>query len=174
VLDGGSSFTPTYTPAAKGTIVGSPVTATLDSAGGTIVSDDGRLEVTFPAGVLTAATDVSIQDITNTVPNGLGSGYRLLPEGATFSQPVTLTFHLSDMESGGIDSTFIATQHADNFWFSQPHQMRDATAMTVSVNATHFSDWALVGTNRAHPIKDAGEDRHHHLVHRHCRAGGPQ
>jgi hypothetical protein len=112
--------------------------------------------------------------VTNTVPNGLGGAYRLLPEGTTFSQPVTLTFHLSDMENNRIDSTFIATQHDDNFWYSQPHQIRDVTAMTVSVNATHFSDWADGRHDRAHAIKDAGEDRHHHLVHRHCRAGGPQ
>jgi hypothetical protein len=153
VPDGGSSFTPTYTPAAKGTSVGSPVTATIDSAGGKVVSSDGRLDVTFPAGMLTAATDVSIQSITNTVPNGLGGAYRLAPEGTTFSQPVTLTFHLSDMENSGIDSTFIATQHDDNFWYSQPHQIRDATAQTVSVNATHFSDWALVGTIVLTPLK---------------------
>jgi len=152
VLEGGT-FQPTYTPAPKGTSVGSPVTATMDSTGGTIASSDGRLVMTFPAGAVTAATDVSIQNITSTVPNGLGSAYRLLPEGTTFSQPVTLTFHLSDMENNGIDSIFIASQHADNFWYSQPHQIRDATAETVSVSATHFSDWSLVGTIVLTPIK---------------------
>ena len=150
---GGSSFKPTYVAAGKGITVGSPVTATMDTTGGSIVSSDGRLEVTFPAGVLTASTQISVQTITNTVPNGVGSAYRLSPEGTTFSKPVTLTFHLSDTENAGIDSAFIATQHADNFWYSQPHQTRDSMAKTLSVNATHFSDWAMVATVVLTPAK---------------------
>lgn len=138
-----STLQPTYTPAAQGSPVGSPVTATLDSSGGTIASDDSRLEVTIPAGVLGAATEVTVQTLTNTSPNGLGPAYRLAPDGTTFAQPITLTFHLNDLENGGIDSTFIATQHADGLWYSQPNLIRDSTAQTVSVDTNHFSDWTV-------------------------------
>ena len=31
-----------------------------------------------------------------------------------------------------LDSTFVATQHADGLWYSQPHQSRDTAAGTVS------------------------------------------
>jgi hypothetical protein len=148
-----SSSNPTYAPVAHGTAVGSPVTAMIDASGGKITSDDGLLDVTVPAGVLTAATQVSVQTLTSTVPNGVGSAYRLSPEGTTFSQPATLTFHLSNVENVGIDSTYVVTQHADGLWYSQPNQLRDATAQTVSVNATHFSDWSLAETVVLTPAK---------------------
>lgn len=139
----GSSFKPTYTPAAKGTTTGTAATQMIDGTGGTVTSSDGRLEVIVPAGMFTTATEVGIQPITNTAPNGVGVAYRLTPEGTTFSQPVTVKFHLDATQMMGLDSTFVATQHADGLWYSQPHQTRDASATTVSVPAKHFSDWTI-------------------------------
>jgi len=143
---GGSSFKPTFTPAAKGTTTGTMATQMIDGSGGTVVSADGRLEVIVPAGMFTSATQVGIQPITNTAPNGVGVAYRLTPEGSMFSQAVTVKFHLNGTQMMGLDSTFIASQHADGVWYSQPHQARDATAQTVSVPAKHFSDWAVAQT----------------------------
>jgi hypothetical protein len=118
----------------------------IDSGGGKVVSADGRLELTIPPGVFTTATEVGIQPITNTSPNGIGRAYRLTPEGTTFTQPVTVTLHLDTVQTMGIDSTFLVSQHADGLWYSQPHQARDAAAQTVSVPAKHFSDWAVAQT----------------------------
>ncbi len=112
-----TSFTPTYTPAAKGTPTGTAVTQSVDGTGGKVSSADGRLDVVIPTGALAAATPITIQPITNTAPNGLQDGDRLLPEGTTFARPVTLTFHLSDGQASGIGSTWIATQHADGLWY---------------------------------------------------------
>lgn len=137
----GSSFKPTYTPAAKGTTTGTAATQMIDGTGGTVTSSDGRLEVIVPAGMFTTATEVGIQPITNTAPNGVGVAYRLTPEGTTFSQPVTVKFHLDATQAIAIDSSFVVTQHGDGLWYSQPQQARDAS--TVSVPAQHFSDWAV-------------------------------
>ncbi|MFT3840043.1 MAG: hypothetical protein QM723_23855 [Myxococcaceae bacterium] len=139
----GSSFKPTYTPAAKGTEMGTMATQMIDGTGGTVTSSDGRLEVIVPAGMFTTATQVGIQPITNTAPNGVGVAYRLTPEGSMFSQAVTVKFHLDQTQMMGLDSTFVVTQHADGLWYSQPHQTRDASGQTVSVPAKHFSDWTI-------------------------------
>ena len=141
-----SSFKPTYSPSTKGTTTGAPVTQMIDATGGKVVAADGRLELTVPAGTFTSPTPVSIQPITNTAPNGLGPAYRLSPEGTTFTQPVTLAFHATATQAQGLDHIFIATQKDDGLWYSQPGQARDAAAQTVTLGATHFSDYALVET----------------------------
>lgn len=148
-----SHFKPKYVPTEKGTNTGTAATQTIDSNGGKVSSADGRIDVTIPAGVFTTATQVTIQPITNTAPNGLGVGYRLLPEGTTFSQPATVTFHLDQVQAAGIGSAFVISQHADGLWYSQPHQVRDSSAATVSVPAKHFSDWTLATTVLLKPQK---------------------
>jgi hypothetical protein len=115
-------------------------------SGGTLSSSDGRLDVVVPPGAFASATTVTVQPITSTLPNGLASAYRLSPEGTTFTAPVTLVFHLSDGEAQAIDSTWVATQHADGGWYRQPGQTRDSAAKTVSVASKHFSDWNIAQT----------------------------
>jgi hypothetical protein len=89
------NYVPTYAPAAKGDPQGTATVQTIDAAGGSLTSADGRVTLDMPAGALSTATTVSIQPITNTTPNGLALNYRLEPEGTTFAVPVSLTFHLS-------------------------------------------------------------------------------
>lgn len=147
-VDGGSSGAGDGGPAvtAKGTPIGKPATQTIDAAGGTVTSPDGRLDVTIPAGAFSSPTPVGIQVITDTAPNGLGLAYRLSPEGTTFSTPATLTFHLTDAQAQAIATTFVATQHADGVWYMQPNLQRGAAAKTVTLGASHFSDWAVAQT----------------------------
>jgi hypothetical protein len=147
------NFVPTYTPAPKGDPQGTATTQMIDAVGGSVTSADGRITLTIPAGALGTATTVSIQPITNTTPNGIGSGYRLQPEGTTFGMPVNLTFHLSPTEALALSSTFVTTQHADGMWYSQPNQQRDSSAQTVSVSTTHFSDWAIAETLKIDPTQ---------------------
>jgi hypothetical protein len=145
------NFVPTYAPAAKGDPQGTATTQMIDATGGSVTSADGRITLNIPAGALGTATTVSIQPITNTTPNGIGMGYRLEPEGTTFAMPVSLAFHLSTTEALALDSTFIATQHADGMWYSQPNQQRDNSALTVGVSTTHFSDWTIAQTVTLNP-----------------------
>ena len=60
------------TPTAVGTPMGVSNSATIDATGGTIFSADGRLEIIIPANALSASTTISIQPITNTIPQGCG------------------------------------------------------------------------------------------------------
>jgi hypothetical protein len=147
------NFVPTYAPAPKGDPQGAAITQMIDATGGSVTSADGRITLDVPAGALASATTISIQPITNTTPNGIGLGYLLEPEGTMFAAPVTLTFHLSATEALALGSTFVATQHADGFWYSQPNQQRDSSALTVSVSTTHFSAWSIAETLKLDPAK---------------------
>lgn len=137
---------PVNVPPGIGTPDGTPATGQIDAAGGTLTSTDGRLTLVVPAGVLTTPTQLTIQPITDTAPNGLQDAYRLEPEGTTFSSPVTVTFHLNTNEAMALATTFVASQHADRFWYREPGQSRDALNQTVSIATTHFSDWATATT----------------------------
>jgi ZU5 domain len=148
---GGGNTGPVYTPALQGTPTGTLATQTIDANGGSVISADSRVTLSIPAGALSTPTDITIQPITNTGPNGDGLAYRLGPEGTTFATPITLTLHLSDAEVLALDTSFVATQHADGLWYSLPGQTRDATAKTLSIPTVHFSDYTALETLQIEP-----------------------
>jgi len=139
----GENSTPLITD--KGTPTGDPSATSIGSPGGTAVSTDGNLTVSIPSGALSSATSISIQPITNKAPLGLGFGYRLLPEGTTFNKPVKITFHYNDqlLQQSLDDFLWIVTQAEDNSWNALLKSVVDKNAKTVSIETTHFSDWAL-------------------------------
>ena len=87
---GGSGVQPEVRP--RGEVVGNPVTKTIGSTGGELMSGDGKLLVKIPAGAVTSPTVLTIQPITNTLPGAQLNAYRLLPEGAAFVKPVELVY----------------------------------------------------------------------------------
>lgn len=129
----------------SGTPIGDVATTSIGSGGGSVQSADGNLTVTIPANALSSNTTISIQPITNEAPLGLNIGYRLLPEGTTFSKPIRLTFHYNDQLLDGTPDDFlwIVTQSANRSWNAMLKSAVDKNAKTVSVQTTHFSDWAL-------------------------------
>ncbi len=141
--DPGISTQPIVTD--KGSVIGSGISKSIGSAGGTVSSADGRLTVTVPAGALTTNTDISIQPITNEGPLGLGNGYRLSPEGTIFQVPVTLTFKYDDalLDDVNEDFLWIITQASNGSWNALLKSEVNTTAKTVTATTTHFSDWAL-------------------------------
>jgi hypothetical protein len=128
-----------------GTNAGTPSDTLIGPAGGTLHSADGKLTVTVPANALPSVTTISIQPITNMAPQGLGSGYRLMPEGTTFAKAVTLTFHYdNDLLHGSLeDFLWIVTQVGNGSWNAMLKSALDKNARTVTVTTTHFSDWML-------------------------------
>ncbi len=129
----------------RGTPTGQASTASISPDGGTVTSADGMLTVSFPAGAFTETTEVGIQPVSNNVPLGLGSGYRLSPEGKTFAKPATLTFHYTQEILGTAVEDFLwfTTQNADGTWSGARKSVVDKINKTVTVDAPHFSDWAL-------------------------------
>ncbi|MCF3109445.1 hypothetical protein LL912_11725 [Niabella sp. CC-SYL272] len=132
------------------------VTTMIGPAGGTLQSADGRLHITIPAGAVSANQGFSIQRITNTNIAGTGSAYRLLPHGVPFSKPVTLSFQYDTLvfEGTAPEAVGIAYQDEQGVWWGQG-AAKDATANTLSVSTTHFSDWSLFKAFTLYPTSGA-------------------
>ena len=130
---------------AMGTPVGTASNATIGTTGGTLQSADGKLTVIIPTGALSSSTTISIQPISNEGPLGVGFGYRLQPEGINFSKPVTLKFHYDEQLLKGIPADFlwIVTQTSSGSWNALLKSVVDPDTKTVTIETTHFSDWAL-------------------------------
>lgn len=128
---------------AQGSPTGAMITGEIGPSGGQLQSDDGLLTVTIPAGALSGNITIGIQPITNLAPLGIGTGYRLTPEGTTFSVPVTVSFkyHPDSLTNTAADFLWIASQNGDGSWNGYRESQVDTTAKTVSVQTTHFSDW---------------------------------
>ena len=130
------------TPQAPGSPTGDPNRGTVGDGGGSVTSRGGGLVVAVPAGATAAPVEISITEITNTAPHGVGRAYRLGPEGTRFTAPVALIFR-ADPDASLSDLT-IATQDATGYWVRVSNVRRDPTAHTIVATTTHFSDWALV------------------------------
>lgn len=138
--------TPKIKPAVTqpGTPDGDPVSASLNSVGGSLTSPDGKLTITVPEGALSEPTTLSIQPITNGAPGSHGPAYRLLPDGQAFAKPVTLTFHYTDNDVDGSAPQLlgVATHLSDGTWQAIGGPQIDEAARTVSISTSHFSDWS--------------------------------
>lgn len=127
-----------------GTPNGDPASASLNNAGGSLTSPDGKLTITVPEGALSEPTTLSIQPITNGAPGSHGPAYRLLPDGQAFAKPITLTFHYTDDDVAGSAPQLlgIATHQSDGTWQAIGGPQIDEAARTVSISTSHFSDWS--------------------------------
>lgn len=130
-------------PTAVGAPSGPGTSRLLDERGGTVSSADGRLTVTVPPGALAAATELSVQPISNHAPRGVGSAYRLSPEGTQFPNPVLLTFYLAEGD-GPLSALGVLSQRESGYWIPVEDVRRDEAARTLTVATSHFSDWTIV------------------------------
>jgi hypothetical protein len=142
-LETPDQITGTVTPV--GTADGPVITAKIGPAGGTIASADKRVQIAIPAGALTAEQTVSVQPISNQCPAGTGAAFRLLPHGISFAKPATVTFHYTeeDIRGSAPELLRIAFQDEKGIWQSSALKSIDTSGHFVSVQTTHFSDWAI-------------------------------
>ncbi|GAB3949659.1 hypothetical protein GCM10028805_26290 [Spirosoma harenae] len=127
-----------------GTPVGQLTQKVIGPEGGTLASMDGTLTMTIPAGAVSKATTFSIQPVTPTLPGLIsGQSFRLLPEGQTFAQPVTLHYHYNadSLDGTSAQALFMAYQSSDGYWKALLNTELDETAQTLTVSTKHFSDW---------------------------------
>jgi hypothetical protein len=144
-----SAQTPAVAP--RGTPTGSATEMTIGPEGGTFTA--GALSIDFPACVFGTATTVGATPISATAPGARGQALRLAPEGATFSQPVTLTFQYGDEDLAGTspEALLIAFQQTSGVWAVPGDVTLDTANRTLSVQATHFSDWTMVAGVQLRP-----------------------
>jgi hypothetical protein len=138
---GAATVEPSVTPV--GTNDGTPVTKTIGSGGGSILSADGEVELVVPPGALSANTDITIQPITNDIPSGRGKAYRFTPDGQQFSKDVTIKFHYTEEEAAMTKPEYmqVAFQNADGTWQVVEKVTNDVASKTVSAMVNHFTDF---------------------------------
>jgi hypothetical protein len=144
---GTTTINPVVTPAstAKGTPTGASISKFISSSGGNISTADGRIELDFPSGALPAGDSITIQNITNNGPGGMGNAYRFLPEGLKFTNAVTIKFHYDDSDVNGTIADFLQLSFQDStgVWNQLDNSTADTTAKILSATTTHFSDWSV-------------------------------
>jgi hypothetical protein len=120
---------------------GQLVSKEIGPAGGTIVSNDGRVELIFPPDALTANTNISIQPITNLAPNGAGKAYKCEPSGIQFKKPVQFVFHYTKQEAEACpaDLMNLASQDDKGRWTFSKYENWDSTERVLKGSIHHFS-----------------------------------
>ncbi len=139
---------PTDGPAvtAVGVPAGTPTSAVVGSAGGTLAAADGKLTLTIPPGALAAPTTIGIQPVSNFAPGAIGGAYRLTPDGQQFQMPITLTFAYADPDLAGtaVEALGAAFQRGEGTWEWLGDATPDPVAKTVSVSSNHFTIFSPV------------------------------
>jgi hypothetical protein len=140
--DGGSAAEPA--PTAIGQATGATVSAKMGTAGGTLISADGLVELIVPSGALSQDLDLTLTPASNEAPLGVGYTVRMGPDGTTFAKPVSLVFHYEKLATGTVpELLFGAFQDSNKMWQSTGAPVIDTTAKTATVLLEHFSDWTL-------------------------------
>ena len=150
---GSGSTDPNALVTPVGTPIGSPISQSIDANGGTIVSADGILHIIIPTGALSSATTISIQPLTNELPDGVYNGYSLTPDGQKFQKPITLEFHYRDadldtLDAGGLS---VAYQSANKTWEIFEDPILDTINKTVSISTDHFTPYQILIASKLVP-----------------------
>jgi hypothetical protein len=129
-----------------GTPDGNPVSKDIGPAGGTIVSDDGTVQLIFPQGALSKNTTITIQPTTNPAPNGSGKAYWFQPSGTQFSKPVKIVHHYTQEEAEECPPELMALASQDRAgkWTYFDYKNWDSTTNTLHGFIDHFSGSAKV------------------------------
>lgn len=124
--------------------IGKIVEKMMNKDGDSLISGDGNLKLIIPPGALSKKTTISIQAMTNMMPNGNGLAYRLEPSGIQFQQPIQIVFHYDTEESKESAQLLmgIAMQDDKGQWYGLYKFNLDTVAKTISGDINHFSVWA--------------------------------
>lgn len=153
------------------TAIGSPAGKKLSKeigiAGGTIVSEDGRLELIFPAGAVTQNTEISIQPITTVIPHA-NKSYQFEPSGTQFNKPVQLIYRYTDEEAGICPPQlkFMALQDDKGKWEYAAYDEWDSAGKSLKGTITHFSafvDGNEIELNNTEITLKVGQTHNFHL-----------
>jgi hypothetical protein len=130
---------------------GDRIVGQIGPAGGMVASSDGRLTLTVPQGAVAESIAFSIQPVTNTSGNGIGSAYRLEPSGVNFAVPLRLTIKYSDHDLEGTVPEALALAYQDETGTWHEKTKIDETDNAFTIETTHFTDWSFLAKMRIEP-----------------------
>ncbi len=125
---------------------------------GTIVSSDGVLTVDIPEGAAPAGTVVTIVELDETwrpeqlqVADVSMAAYDLLPDGAVFAEPVTITYRIDpndlglELLDGAVPVALLVTQDESGELGMVGVELSRENGMFVArASTTHFSPFAIM------------------------------
>jgi hypothetical protein len=134
---------------AEGTIVG--------PEGGVVVSDDGLLKLSIPAGALETAIPISITAVgaadssAALIDATLRGAYRFEPDGTEFAEPATFEYTLDDFVTGDeseavLPILLVTTESDDTVEVIDEHVLDvnlDTNQVVLSGPLSHFSQMAM-------------------------------
>jgi len=129
---------------AIGAPIGNIVSKNIGPEGGTIVSEDGRVELVFPAGTLASPKEISIQPLTNVLTGAMGNAYRFEPSGIQFAKPVSYILHYTDEEAQICPPDLMAfgIQENSGKWTYDQFKNWDSVNKTLTAYIKHFTIFA--------------------------------
>ncbi|MDJ1472115.1 hypothetical protein QNI19_19390 [Cytophagaceae bacterium DM2B3-1] len=139
----------------KDPVITDPSEKVIGTEGGSVTSEDSKVLVTIPGQAITSSITVSVKPTSTKATNGIGSVYKISPEGTTFSKPVTISFKYteSDAQQTNPELMSIAYKKADNTWEILSNVQLNKSSKSVSVQTNHFSEWSLVSVNEGVSFK---------------------
>ena len=148
-----------------GTPDGKLISKEIGVDGGQIASEDGRVELIFPAGALAKNTIISIQPRTNPAPNGVGQSYWFEPSGIQFQKPVQINFRYTDEESEicPADWMSLGIQDHKGKWTFIDYESFDSVSKTLKGFIHHFS--AVSNVDDVRVVADKSKIRVNELDH---------
>ena len=144
--------TPDETPikTAFGTPVGNALTQTFDATGGSFTEPSAGVTVKAFAGGFDSSTQVSVQPITNTLPDGIGMGVQISSSQPP-KKPLIVRFAYGADEPDP-NSLRLATQADDGSWFSLAPVKIDTVNRTVSAALPDSLPVAAKASSRVKPM----------------------
>lgn len=129
--------------------------------GGTAWSADGRVRLDFPPGAVLVPTVITITPATG-LPGDerlvQGSTYTFEPAGLQFQQPVQLTINYGTLPPAQASTEQYLWLHklVGGEWVEQPGTPSNPVAQTVSGTITGFSSYAVLLSQLATALQQAG------------------
>ena len=152
----------TYCAACRGPLKGNPdrvfkalecaQPACVGAQGGTVSSADEKLTVHIPAGALSTAIPITIEETTEVPAGNIGKAYEIKPSGTVFENYVTLEFAYDPALVPGDDHDAVAVATVENDdWVAVDLNAVETISHRVSGLVLHFSPHGVKPASRKNP-----------------------
>lgn len=132
----------------EATSVGQPIgpatSAVIGSAGGTLSSADGSVDVEVPAGAFARDETITLQEISHLNHGAPGRAWRIGPQTLAPALPLTLRLHYDETDLQGTDAAELrlAYQDTQRRWIVPAMPSLDTAARTLTLSSRRLGDWS--------------------------------
>ncbi|MDO8500245.1 MAG: Ig-like domain-containing protein [Gemmatimonadaceae bacterium] len=136
--------------------------AVVSPAGTSFSVLSGAVAVAVPAGAVSQTTNITVEPAANAPPNPRlmpGTAFDFGPNGATFSQPITLTikYDTANVASDSPENGLQLYEANGSSWRVVPGSSANLTAKTVTGAVSHFSTYAAMMQPRVETVTIGGD-----------------